>query len=151
MMDNYKINPCKACLKNFDVKDINNINQCCYNTLGAFEGLLSLNDINRTKASENCVKCVQDSINALGRDRCNFRITAYPSWVQVPHYLPELLKTNDFETAKTKCVNMCKKSTYPNECNTNCKIDADAVEPIESFMLNPSNNVQNSVEFYGVL
>ena len=36
-MNNLQLNPCSACMKKYDIKDINNINQCCYDTAAAFD------------------------------------------------------------------------------------------------------------------
>ncbi len=140
-----KINPCKACKQKFDITDINNINQCCYDTLGAFEGEISLANILNTPGAANCNQCVQESIDSLGRDRCNLRLTAYPSWVQVPHYLPALLNIEPtLEAAKNKCIQLCKSNRYPNECVEKCKLDASAVETVEKFTFNKKFNQTNT-------
>jgi len=126
----FKINPCKACKKNYDITDINNINQCCYDTLSSFEG-------NVFPDNPNCNKCVQESISKLGRDPCEFRPAGTPSWNQVPHYFPALLEEeNDIQSAKDKCIEACKTNRYSAECEKNCQIDSDAVETIENYTLN---------------
>ena len=56
--NNYKINPCKSCRQNYDLTDINSINQCCYNTLAAFEGKTSLNSFRNSPEVMNCQKCI---------------------------------------------------------------------------------------------
>lgn len=140
MKNNFKINPCKACKKNYDITDINNINQCCYDTLGAFEGATSINSFRDRPEAENCKSCIQESIKALGRDPCEFRLTGYPTWVQVPHYFPPLLEQEgDVEKAKNKCIEACSTNRYKDECMKRCKIDADAVEVVESFTINTNN------------
>lgn len=130
----YEINPCEACKKNFDITDINDINQCCYDTLGAFEGADSLNAFRNTQSAANCRQCVLDSMQSIGRDPCDLRLTAYPSWIQAPHYFPNLLlQEGDVQTAKNKCIEICKTNRYPGECANNCKIDSDAVQTVEKF------------------
>ena len=132
----FKINPCKACKKNYDIKDINNINQCCYDTLGAYEGA-TLNDFRNRPEAENCNQCLTESKLAMGRDLCEFRLTAYPGWIQAPHYFPGFLESEgDVEKAKEKCMQACETNTYSGECQRNCKIDADAVESVENFLIN---------------
>lgn len=140
MAKNFKINACKACKNNYDIKDINNINQCCYDTLGAFEGATSINSFRDKPQAENCKMCVQESIKALGRDPCEFRLPGYPTWVQVPHYFPALLEQEgNVEKAKTKCIEACNSNRYKLECIKRCKIDADAVETVENYELNTNN------------
>lgn len=131
----FKINPCQACKNKYDVHDINNINQCCYDTLGAFEGGYGLNSFRNNPEAENCKKCVLESISSLGRTPCDFRLTAYPAWLQAPHYFPAFLgEEGDVGKAKYKCIEACKSSTYPNECIANCNLDADAV--VENYAFN---------------
>ena len=46
----YTLNPCKACkIKCPDPTDVNCINNCCYETLGAFDGAWSLNQVRNTE------------------------------------------------------------------------------------------------------
>jgi hypothetical protein len=143
------LNPCAACRKKYDITDINNINQCCYNTLSAFTGATSLNQIRNTPEAQNCIKCVEESKKALGRDNCDFRLTAYPSWIQAPHYFPELLhQTKDVNIAKQQCIKDCQTNRYPNQCMDNCEMDASAVEsyippqPPNKPIVYPMNPVQ---------
>ena len=130
--NSYKINPCAACRKNYDISDINSINQCCYDTLGAFEGTHSINDFRNRPEAANCQQCILDSMDAIGRTPCDLRMTAYPSWVQVPHYFPALLdKEGDVNTAVEKCLEVCSTNKYPGECSRNCIIDSESVEAVE--------------------
>lgn len=135
--NNYKINPCKSCKKNYDITDINSINQCCYNTLGAFEGTVSLNDFRNNPESINCQQCISESMHTIDRTPCDLRMTAYPQWIQTPHYFPGLLEQEgDVNTAKNMCLDVCRTHRYPNECSINCKIDSDAVESVENYTYN---------------
>lgn len=150
----FKINSCKACKMNYDIKDINNINQCCFDTLNAFEGTTSTNDSRTTEGASNCNKCLDESKLAMGRDLCEFRLTAYPSWIQAPHYFPALLDNKgDVRSAKLKCMEACQTSPYRGECEKNCKIDADAVETVEGYAFNTNNKKDplNSDYFYLIL
>lgn len=151
----YKINPCNACKKNYDIKDINNINQCCYDTLGAYEGG-TLNDFRNRPEASNCDQCVIESKLAMGRDLCEFRLTAYPSWIQAPHYFPGFLDSErDVAKAKDMCMQACETNTYSGECKINCKIDSDAVESVENFLINSkfadNNILKNDVVFLIVI
>ena len=123
----YVINPCSSCTKKYGIKDINNINQCCYDTLGAFTGNTSLNSYRDSPVADVCKRCIQNSIKALGRDPCEFRPAPYPNWVQVPHYFPALLETSENpEEALLKCEELCKTNQYPNECKEACQMDYDS-------------------------
>ena len=135
--NNYKINPCKSCRQNYDLTDINSINQCCYNTLAAFEGKTSLNSFRNSPEVMNCQKCILDSMESIDRTPCDLRMTQYPQWIQAPHYFPGFLsQEDDVATAKKMCLSACESNKYPNECALNCKIDSDAVEQVENYTLN---------------
>lgn len=128
-MDQFKLNPCKACLKKCDIEDINCINNCCYETQGAFVDAWSLNQIRNSPDAKNCVQCVNNSIKAMGRDNCDMRLTAAPIFNQVPHYFPNLLKENlNPNKAKSECLKWCETCRYQNECKDNCNTDYDSVE-----------------------
>ena len=126
-MNNLELNPCSACMKKYDIKDINNINQCCYDTAAAFAGVSSVNAI---RNNQNCAQCLENSKAALGKSDCDLRLTAAAIWSQVPHYFPELLQeTKDVNISKEKCLEICAKNRYyPNECSDNCQTDFNAVE-----------------------
>lgn len=132
----YVINPCSSCTKKYGILDINNINQCCYDTLGAFTGNTSLNSYRSSPVADVCKQCVQNSIKALGRDPCEFRPAPYPNWVQVPHYFPALLETSASpEEALQKCEELCKTNQYPNECKETCQMDysATSIAQVENY------------------
>jgi len=142
-MSNFQLNPCDACIKAYGIDDINNINQCCSDTYTAFAGVSSINNVRNLESFKNCEDCIQKSIKALGRTKCDFRLTSYPVWNQAPHYFPNLFQeTNNVEQAKNKCLQMCNKSTYPNECKKNCTIDSMAVvqNTEENFLNNTAFN-----------
>jgi hypothetical protein len=128
-MNNFELNPCAACMQKYDPKDINSINQCCYDTFAAFYGASSVNQIRNIPEAQNCVKCVENAKSMLGKSDCDLRLTASAIWSQVPHYFPELLQeTKDMDKAKKKCLDLCKNNRYMNECSENCITDFNAVE-----------------------
>ena len=148
MDKNYKINPCKACKKNYDIKDINNINQCCVDTLAAFEGTSSINSFRSQPVAENCKSCIEESKKAMGRDLCEIRLPLYPTWVQAPHFFPPLLaQEGDIEQAKKMCIDACEDTKYQNECIKNCNIDSQAVEGIENAV--KENFILNQKQYSG--
>lgn len=126
----YKVNPCSACLKRYDIKDFNNINQCCYDTYAAFAGESSINNIRNLPDAENCKKCSENSKIAMGKNPCEFRVPAYPVWTQSGHYFPEIFSNvKDINKARNICINMCGKDIkYKNECIQNCITDSNAIE-----------------------
>ena len=130
---NYKLNPCKACkLKYTEPSDVNNINNCCMETLGAFMGSSSINDIRNTPEAQNCVKCMDDAICEMGSNTCDMRLTLAPTFVDNsnPHYFPSLLEQHkDVNKAKMLCYDFCLDcKNCENTCVQNCTIDAAAVE-----------------------
>ena len=126
----FKLNPCKACkIKCTDPADVNCINSCCYETLGAFDGAWSLNQIRNSENAKNCYDCVSESIKCKGTNRCDLRITASPFFNQVPHHFPELFEeTKNVDKAKNMCYKYCLDCKYSDSCMKNCDIDSAAVE-----------------------
>lgn len=140
-MENFNINPCKACNLKCKADDINCINNCCSDTIAAFKGVSSINTIRNDPDFQNCVQCLNNSIQCLGSNTCDMRITAAPVWVQVPHYFPELLnKYKNINYAKNKCYEYCLDSKYKDSCIENCNYDAAAVEPYTSLPIQNKNN-----------
>jgi len=145
----FKINPCKACkIKCPNPEDVNCINNCCYETLGAFEGAWSLNQVRNLDDAKNCYDCVSQSIDCMGRDRCDLRLTAAPFFNQAPHYFPEIFQqTKNVEKAKKICYNYCLDCKYTNTCMQNCDTDSDAIESFDKNKSQSSapntNNVSN--------
>lgn len=132
---NYKINPCHACMEKYKKNncDINNINNCCYETLAAFYGIPNVNRIRDTKDAENCVKCLYNQMKNMGRTPCDFQLAPPPIFAQVPHYFPKYLaKSNDIQKAKQLCIQKCNSNIYSEECKENCITDSLAVESYHS-------------------
>jgi len=163
MSKDFIINPCKSCMKKFgsDSYDVNQINQCCYETLDAFKGTGSVNSVRTSSAAKNCIDCVQKAIKNTGKDPCDLRIDPPALWGNVPHFFPRLLnEMKDVEKAGIECKNMCLDTRYPNECIENCHTDMNAVEkygkkpsasvrekrkyPVKTSKSNNSNNSNNN-------
>jgi hypothetical protein len=145
-MSNFRLNPCAACMKKYDITDINNINQCCYDTFAAFSGASSINEIRNNPDAKNCIECVKQSKIAMGRDLCEFRLPAYPVWSQDPHYFPDLLtQTKDPEESKKQCLKLCDENYYPKQCKENCITDYDTVE---QFTTSPPTVKVRNLAFY---
>jgi len=139
--NNFKINPCKACrIKCPDPSDVNCINNCCMETLGAFMGASSINEFRNMPQAENCKKCMDDAICEMGTNTCDLRLTAAPIFNQVPHYFPGLLEEHkNVEKAKLLCYNFCLDcKNCENECVEKCDIDSLAVESYEKKIQNQS-------------
>lgn len=128
----YNINPCKACFEKYKngVCDINNINNCCYETLGAFNGWNSINQFRGSQEVKNCEDCVKQMIYSMGKTPCDLRIAKPPLFTNVPNYFPELLaKTNNPEKAKVECLNMCSlEKMVPLSCSDRCNTQYSALE-----------------------
>ena len=130
-MTDFIINPCSSCIKKLDSEncDVNEINQCCYETLNAFEGSGSINSLRNTVAAKNCVECVQRIIKKSGKDIRKLKIEPPVLWGNSPHFFPSLLNDmKDIEKACKECNKMCLDTNYPNVCMDNCNTDMNAVE-----------------------
>lgn len=100
----YKINPCKVCMKKFD----SDINQCCYETLNAFEGTGSINSIRNSPLEKNCIDCVKQAIKKSGKNPCDLKLSPPVLCGNVSHYFPILFnKIKNVEQAGVKCKQMC--------------------------------------------
>ena len=136
-MDNFEINPCKACFEKFKKGNcsINSINDCCYTTLAAYKGNPSINSFRNSPEGQNCAQCLTNAINMYGNSTCDLRLTASPVFDISNHYFPNLLaQYKDVEKAKSACLEMCKRN--PNSyytCVDYCMTDASAVQTKESF------------------
>lgn len=136
MADEYRINPCKACVAKYGLKDINQVNSCCVETASAFAGTVSTNDLVGTEAGANCDACLNSSKLALGRSPCEFRLTKAVTWAQTPHYFPTLLhETRDKNKALEMCIAKCNEQggSLFRQCIDACQIDYDAVEAVEKY------------------
>lgn len=130
----FKLDPCFACKKHFDITDINNINSCCSETASAFAGQSSLNAIIETEAGDNCKACLNEAKRALGKDDCILRLTNSPVWTQAPHYFPHLFaQSGNKQKALTECYDACKNGRYSKDCMNKCLIDHDAVVTNENY------------------
>ena len=129
-----EIDPCKACIKKYERTgcDINDLNNCCYETLSAFSGKDSINSLTNDTNLLNCRECIASKLATMGPfpdgyTVCDHRIAPPPIFVQTPHYFPQVFDGKDIEGAKQQCISMCSNTSYPNECIENCLTDADAV------------------------
>jgi hypothetical protein len=142
-MNNFEINPCKACFEKFKNGNcsINNINNCCYTTLAAYKGNPSINSFRNSPEGQNCAQCLKNAIQMYGNSTCDLRLTASPVFDINNHYFPGLLaKYQDVEKAKSECIEMCKQN--PNSyytCVDNCMTDASAVQIKEKFTYSRPN------------
>jgi len=144
-----EINPCLACIKKYERTgcEINDLNNCCYETLAAFSGKDSVNSLTYNETLLNCRKCITDKLSTLGPfpngyTVCDHRIEPPPIFVQVPHYFPKLFDGKNVEEAKQKCIKMCNtNTTYTNGCIENCLTDSDAI------VLNDDNKEQTKETF----
>jgi|UniRef100_A0A6C0CZL7 hypothetical protein len=129
-----EINPCLACKLKYpdspnDNKQLNNItdlNNCVYETIAAFNGDTSVDQI---AYNQNAVACIQNEIKRLNLDGCEFRPAPPPIWLNVPHYLPRLLASGlNPDQALQKCNEYCDNDgRNTNQCKDNCQTDRNAI------------------------
>lgn len=135
----YSLNVCKACINECKGKDcnVNDINNCVYETASAFVGIPSTNALNTFDYADlrkNCSDCVAKYVAKMGpftkMSACDKKIDPPPVFANVPNYLPELLeKHTSLDEAKYECINKCNQHAINvNECIKRCKVQADSVE-----------------------
>lgn len=141
----YDINPCEACYQKYKNTDcnINDLNNCCYETLAAFANVSSVNSIRNSQQAKNCVECLKQrmkSMGPFGRTFCDLRLQPAPIIENAPHYFPYFLNENNTpDKAYELCINKCKNSKYPYECLENCKTDRNAIVYKENFEYSQNN------------
>ena len=125
----FQINPCKAVMQKVkDAKcDINTINELCYSISNAYGGVYGPEL--KSELDKQCADLITKKKCVLGKDTCGLRRPVPPpSFNQVPHFFPTLLKqTNNVEKAYNQCCVKCTGGIYENQCRENCKLEADAV------------------------
>lgn len=147
----YELNPCEACFAKYQNEglNINDLNNCCYETAAAFKGVNSLDGLRGTDAMKSAQECIRMKLKTMGpfpggRDYCTKGISPPPIFNQTPHFLPSLLDTAaNLQDAQNKCFLACENSgtPYPEQCKENCITDAMAVIPLEQ-----SNNIVNETD-----
>lgn len=146
MTSTVEIDPCTACQKRYEKGgcDVNNINNCCYDTLAAFTGAQNVLNISKVK---NCTECVNKYIRAAGKTTCDLNIDPPPLWNNIPHYFPTLLaETGDKDVSLQKCVEKCQgDSLNRNACILNCQTDYDAVVKVPKTPVKASTGATASV------
>jgi hypothetical protein len=136
---NYQINPCNACKSKYPIKDLNNINECCFNIVSRYYGNNNILDIQNTPEYKNCVNCTNQSVHALGKKPIDLRNRpAFPNernQTTFSYYMRNGMNTQD---SLNNCINNCRNTPFPNQCIENCNLDASAV--IESYSSPPVNS-----------
>jgi hypothetical protein len=134
------IDPCKACLQKFDRPgkepcNVNDIRDCCYDTLNAFIGPGSTNTLSNSEVvpCETCIQAVMAKRGPFGKTKipCDFQISRPPVWNQVPHHFPGILeqlgvKEENLDTALSLCITACN-GPNKEECKIACQTDRNAV------------------------
>lgn len=125
------VNPCSACSLRYDKTDINNLNDCCFQTCAQFvDG--SQQDVIQSECGQKCVKCVTQGVNCLGKDRCGLD-PEIPSIRLTPKHFKECLSQTETPTEALSC---CLNRSSNFEEQERC-IDAynALVEVKEGFIL----------------
>ena len=156
-----EINPCLACKLKYpdsphDNKQINNItdlNNCVYETIAAFNGYTSVDQVS---SNQNAIACIQNEIQRLNLDGCEFRPAPPPIWLNVPHYLPRLLASGlNPDQALQKCNEYCDNDERnTNQCRENCQMDRNAI--VENYTLNKeakssTNNIYTTIIIISII
>lgn len=125
----FQINPCKAVMQEVNDSncDINTMNDLCYGISNAYGNVYG--HVLKSELNQQCADLITKKKCVLGRNTCNLRRPVPPpSFNQVPHYFPGLLKEcNDVGKAYEQCCMKCTGEKYENGCRENCKLEAEAV------------------------
>ena len=161
MTDKPSLTPARGCITYYGVRDINNVNDCCYNTCATFMGQ-DQSDVIQSECGEMCKNAMFDLILLNGRNPCEF-------WPEVPvvrnrptTFLQNLKTTKDPNQAFQQCVKDCDTimPNYPNQCKLQCWMDRSALNISgpescagrntikETFIENYSGGITNPVPYW---
>ena len=65
--------PCNYCIDKHGIKDINGINNCCYQQCANLMGTTDIDTIINSPCGRNCKQCMDKAKKATGRDLCYLR------------------------------------------------------------------------------
>lgn len=139
-------NICKSCQNEYDIKDINNINQCVYGLTASFlETDNVYNVVNNNITGEMCKKCVNQSIAALGKKPIDLRIQPPPIFNSdlylfnkiAKNKLAENMTNSDvnvnsiLDQSYDQCLQDCLSTREPNTCMKYCRLARNSVNYIQ--------------------
>jgi len=137
---------CNSCQNEYDVKDINNINQCVYGLTASFlETDNVYNVVNNNITGEMCKQCVNQSIAALGKKPIDLRIQPPPILNSDLYLFNKIAKNklneNMFNSDSTvnsvldksydQCLQDCLNTREPNTCKKYCKLARNSLNYVQ--------------------
>jgi hypothetical protein len=66
-------NPCNSCVERYGIKDINSLNNCCYQNCANQMGTMNIDTIINSECGKKCKECVNASKLANGKSLCYWR------------------------------------------------------------------------------
>ena len=126
------IDACSACSLRYGTNDINQLNECCYNTCASFiDGNQS--DVINSECGENCRKCMLNAVGCKGKSPCEYMPEVPSIKLQQQRFKRCMMEKNNNTTEALKC---CLKQCSTFEEQEQC-IDAfnALVEVKEDFIL----------------
>lgn len=145
-LSKYKINPVRATCMKYDCTNhgIQGINDTCFNICAAYSGTYDTFEMD-PQCVRSCTELVEERKRQLfGVGSCDHQVPYRPvAWEQVPRYVPNMLKRGYSPLeAKNTCIDLCKTTSLVRECQENCIVDYNAIEPYETLPFKPKS-VQN--------
>ena len=130
-MQDFDINPCSACSIRHPKYDINNLNDCCFQTCAQFvEG--DQQTIINSECGQKCIQCVTEGVHCKGKTRCGLD-PEIPSIRLAPQNFKRCLeKGYSTKQALGCCLNKCDDF----ECQERCidSYNSTVNVPKESFI-----------------
>ena len=138
-MVQYRINPCKGCMKKvsgMDIPDINELNSCCYNMSALAVGANSVSDLRGTPLVDNAADCVCEAMHNMGRAPCNFKLSPPPIFVsKYPSLFSYMGDGQSPDKALLSCETYCRDSPgcpRRQECLDSCRLQHSCIEAFPS-------------------
>lgn len=142
-MSNQTINACSSCVLRHGTDNINQLNECCYNTCASFvNGTQS--DVINSQCGKDCRKCMINAVGCKGKSACEF-LPEIPSIKIQDQRFKNCLNTHqgDKSDALKCCLAHCSNFHQQEQC-----IDAfNAMVEVKEGFLFRNNMVSRSFLF----
>jgi len=115
-MTDTTINACSACTLRHGINNINELNECCYNTCASFvDGNQS--DIINSECGRSCYKCMANAVGCKGKSTCAF-LPKVPSIKIQQQRFKACLEAHDHkpDEALKCCLSQCSNFNEQEQC-----------------------------------
>lgn len=137
-----QVNACSACTLRHGTTNINQLNECCYNTCASFvEGNQS--DIINSPCGQRCRKCISTAVGCKGKSTCEY-LPEVPTIKLQSQLFSKCLKENEKPSDALKC---CLAQCDNYEDQEKCIDSFNALIEVKEEFLFRDNRINRSFLF----